>query len=512
MADERATPLNQGFDKWLQITDGGKLQTWNGVDSPTPIIGDDPLVTKTELDDKASLSLNQGYVSEYSARVYQEGGTIQNGRRTAAPFISPAYEDAKMLLNASGGLDIADDGGRKVVNKIWDSSQEKNNQEFAGSDRPEFHKTLDGFEQVAVEKGSENLVPSLLDWATNNCSLVDAGEFWEMKADNVIDGIPVIGARIDGSANIFSDGDDGARSIEAKMDNHRYMRISTNIDGSGSTGRIHADFDLKEQELIGVLGGLAGTEYTVGVISSGEFAKYYLCAPVTEFASTRYSISLIKENDIGSSTIEGDWDGTERIFVKKPQPEISQYPTLFVDGTRLQPDSTITINEFASEMSVSFFVDIMRAHDDLSANQPIYASSSPQNHSLYFFSSGSFGYRLAFENTLLFSGVSIQENNERKLFFFHFQRDSSTTQAYVGDVNGNISKYVDEGVSSPIPQGNDIHLGSDNNFSRGNSCYFHTFKTNNKVYTDSEVLSIFNNMGNIAFNDFQEASQIINSV
>ena len=55
MADERATPLNQGFDKWLQITDGGKLQTWDGVDSPTPIIGDDPLVTKTELDDKASL-------------------------------------------------------------------------------------------------------------------------------------------------------------------------------------------------------------------------------------------------------------------------------------------------------------------------------------------------------------------------------------------------------------------------------------------------------------------------
>ena len=55
MADERSTPLNQGTNKWLQITDGGKLQTWDGVDSPAPIIGNDPLVTKTELDDKASL-------------------------------------------------------------------------------------------------------------------------------------------------------------------------------------------------------------------------------------------------------------------------------------------------------------------------------------------------------------------------------------------------------------------------------------------------------------------------
>ena len=67
MADERSTPLNQGTNKWLQITDGGKLQTWDGVDSPTPIIGNDPLVTKTELDDKASLS---------SANTFQEKQTL----------------------------------------------------------------------------------------------------------------------------------------------------------------------------------------------------------------------------------------------------------------------------------------------------------------------------------------------------------------------------------------------------------------------------------------------------
>ena len=67
MADERATPLNQGTNKWLQITDGGKLQTWDGVDSPAPIIGNDPLVTKTELDDKASLS---------SANTFQEKQTL----------------------------------------------------------------------------------------------------------------------------------------------------------------------------------------------------------------------------------------------------------------------------------------------------------------------------------------------------------------------------------------------------------------------------------------------------
>lgn len=30
MADERATPLNQGVDKWLQVTSQGELQTWDG--------------------------------------------------------------------------------------------------------------------------------------------------------------------------------------------------------------------------------------------------------------------------------------------------------------------------------------------------------------------------------------------------------------------------------------------------------------------------------------------------
>ena len=30
MADERATPLNQGTNKWLQVTSQGELQTWDG--------------------------------------------------------------------------------------------------------------------------------------------------------------------------------------------------------------------------------------------------------------------------------------------------------------------------------------------------------------------------------------------------------------------------------------------------------------------------------------------------
>ena len=30
MADERSTPLNQGVDKWLQVTSQGELQTWDG--------------------------------------------------------------------------------------------------------------------------------------------------------------------------------------------------------------------------------------------------------------------------------------------------------------------------------------------------------------------------------------------------------------------------------------------------------------------------------------------------
>ena len=50
MADERATPLNQGFDKWLQITDTDQLETWNGTDKMPA------LKESLGINDKASLS------------------------------------------------------------------------------------------------------------------------------------------------------------------------------------------------------------------------------------------------------------------------------------------------------------------------------------------------------------------------------------------------------------------------------------------------------------------------
>ena len=61
MADERSTPLNQGTNKWLQITTSDDVQTWDGVSKIT-ILKD-----SLEINDKASLS---------SANTFQEKQTL----------------------------------------------------------------------------------------------------------------------------------------------------------------------------------------------------------------------------------------------------------------------------------------------------------------------------------------------------------------------------------------------------------------------------------------------------
>ena len=320
MADERATPLNQGFDKWLQITDGGKLQTWNGVDSPAPIIGDDPLVTKTELDDKASLSLNHGYVSEYTSRVMQEGGTIQNGRRTAAPFISPTYEDAKIILNASGGLDIAEVDGRKVVDKIWDSSQEKNNPVFAGSDRPEFHKTLDGFEQVCVEKEGENFLPI-------SVHKFDSG--WSTAGGTVIESVTqnkTIPNLTDKATEIVISGD------VTQSASRVYWTTELNIEdeylGPSSLQCWVYNTGGNPVRLIGIRVGGVSTINTSEYCQPGEVKKLILQSDASSDGSKSFGFGF--QDDLPGEFI-----------AYQPQAEKSPYPTLFTEGTRLAPSPVI---------------------------------------------------------------------------------------------------------------------------------------------------------------------------
>ena len=63
MADERATPLNQGTNKWLQITTSDDVQTWDGVSKITA------LKDSLGINDKASLS---------SANTFQEKQTMND--------------------------------------------------------------------------------------------------------------------------------------------------------------------------------------------------------------------------------------------------------------------------------------------------------------------------------------------------------------------------------------------------------------------------------------------------
>ena len=71
------------------------------------------------------------------------------------------------LLTAFSGAKRSETDGRTVIDKLYGLKTNDQgvaigsgalNPTFAGSDRPEFHKTLDGFEQVCVEKDAVNLV------------------------------------------------------------------------------------------------------------------------------------------------------------------------------------------------------------------------------------------------------------------------------------------------------------------------------------------------------------------
>jgi len=315
---------------------GNVLETGEG----TVKVDLDDKASLSDLEDKASLSLNQGYVSEYSARVYQEGGTIQNGRRTAAPFISDTYEDAKMILNASGGLDIEEVDGRKVVNKMWDSSQEKENQEFAGSDRPEFHKTLDGVEQVCVERETTNEVTNPNDftaasWIASSVTLTtsqsspsnsDATK-WEADTDDSNTLLQDFTLSVDTNYTF---------SIYAKKDNVSHLFLRGNFNGSSQD---NIGFDLES----GAVSGGSSTNQSNAAVKNIGGGWYRCSITFTAFSGDSNAIRVqVRFMDGPPSSGGNDSNSTGSAgIIWRSQLEEGNYPTLWVEGTRPAPSPVI---------------------------------------------------------------------------------------------------------------------------------------------------------------------------
>ena len=451
MADERATPLNQGFAKWLQITDGGKLQTWNGVDTPTPIIGDDPLVTKTELDDKASLSLNYGYVSEYTSRVMQEGGTIQNGRRTAAPFISPTYEDAKMILNASGGLDIAEVDGRKVVNKVWDSSQEKENPTFAGSDRPEF--TDYNFESVDVERE-----------ATNYITESEGLDNWSAFDVNV---------------NI----------INRSLNNHKIFELTNFID---SNSRIVRDITPPEGESTAHIWAKADEECEVRLRYDFED---YVITTTTEWQ--KFSFTALSPDGGGTFQIRAVSATLGRtIFVSQPQFETGEYATNYIPTqgspvTRLAPITEVE-NALSETGTVAGVVDMVLSD----ASNYIFRTVGAGNSLFVIGADGGFQVRFFGSDLLtgdLFPGW---DNFTRRRFAFTLTYDGGALNLFT-IYNGEIQMFS-RGITLGNDSNRDINLGVRSASDNPESIYFEKpwYKDNivRVNATDEEIKQFFEDL------------------
>jgi len=308
----------------------------------------------------SDLSLNYGYVSEYTSRVMQEGGTIQNGRRTASPFISPTYEDAKMILNASGGLDIEEVDGRKVVNKVWDSSQEKENQEFAGSDRPEFHKTLDGFDQVCVEAERENLFTEncfvLSDWDTFSAEPVvsigttDTGrDIWRITTTGSNGGI--------GESVSFAE----VKTITVSAIVRRVDNDTARLRFSGLS--INVDFDISN----GTLQSLGGAD-RASIRDVGE-GFFHIEATATTDDFGVFGLYAVNSDSIDALYFQN---------------EEAEYSTLPFNGTRLAPNTVIE-NALPDENGGTIAQVLTTLYDpDSSTNETFFAGSSSSNASLFY--------------------------------------------------------------------------------------------------------------------------------
>ena len=227
------------------------------------------------------------------------------------------FNDVKLLLPASGYMKTTQVNGRTVIDEMRDASYERNHQSFVGDDRPELHKTLDGFHQVCVEKETENLIP------TANLKF----ESWEevggatvtLTQSQTIEGLTDDATRIQ---------IDGGTSIVK----YRTVIEESDYDGPGIIRLYVKNIGNEMVRLTSVRFGTdSATEFNN--IDSGEEGWFTVGGGSSSVTGGVKQIAFYAFTSDGSTDID--------IIAYQPQAEKSQYPTLFTEGTRLAPSPVI---------------------------------------------------------------------------------------------------------------------------------------------------------------------------
>ena len=389
-----------------------------------------------------------------STRLYRniveaDGGEVLNkvdvNRVVTALKDQRKWDGVEKMYLGFGGVKTADDGGRTVIETLYDVKSGGDTKEtYAGNDRPELHQTLAGKYQACVEKGATNLCRNS-DPATDPGSGLEvtyATNDWGIKyGTHELNGKVIFG---DSSVNRFY------RDVERLTNGVMYTAQflikpdDGNAPSFGTSSRNIARLSV---------GGTVTSGYTITPYAEGIWHVY-----VSNVATTNTSIAGIRKtgsnNDVG-------FEATAIQF------EEGSYPTLYIPTTgsavprpapspvieNALPDTGTVAGVVDMVMAVSNFDDIFDTGGTSGTQRSRFTINSSNTIFNYFYGSdgGSIGagatfpfsfddfsrYKFAYASTFDGSGLALY-------IFWHSTKEIKTLSSGHA-INTTTLKDVDLG-------------------------------------------------------------------
>ena len=373
-----------------------------------------------------------------STRLYRnivetDGGEVLNkvdvNRVVTALKDQGKWDGVEKMYLGFGGVKTADDGGRTVIETLYDVKSGGDTKEtYAGNDRPELHQTLAGKYQACVEKGATNLCRNS-DPATDPGSGLEvtyATNDWGIKyGTHELNGKVIFG---DSSVNRFY------RDVERLTNGVMYTAQflikpdDGNAPSFGTSSRNIARLSV---------GGTVTSGYTITPYAEGIWHVY-----VSNVATTNTSIAGIRKtgsnNDVG-------FEATAIQF------EEGSYPTLYIPTTGsavTRPAPLVPIDNFLPDTGYVGWCGRMVRDDSLTqfifdANTTTHSArrsyiSLNSSNQFVAIAYGVDGGNIAQENPFTWA------NNEYKDIIAISSWNASTLYLWLCDTDGNLYGYSDD--------------------------------------------------------------------